>query len=105
MNNDDNALFDDAPYKNIGEQERATHMLIAHLKEEHQEPNPIFDALSAAMISLAKNIDSQNSKGREISRNMGQYLDALWKIRDLYPVKVEADKDVEAVWNGEGFAD
>lgn len=105
MKNNDNALFNDMPYMRIGAQEQATHELIAKLKEEHPEPNPIFDALSAAMISLAKNIDSQNDKGREISRNMGQYLDALWKIRDLYPVKVEADKDVEAVWNGEGFAD
>lgn len=105
MENNDNTLFNDSPYVRIGAQEQATHELIAHLKEEHPEQNPIFDALSAAMLSLAKNIDSQNSKGREISRNMGQYLDALWKIRDLYPVKVEADKDVEAVWNGEGFAD
>lgn len=105
MGNEENALFDAKPYMRIGAQEQATHELIAHLKEEHPEPNPIFDALASAMLSLAKNIDVQNDKGREISRNMGQYLDALWKIRDLYPVKVEADKDVEAVWNGESFAD
>ena len=36
---------------------------------------------------------------------MGQYIDALWKIRDMYPTETVADDDVEAVWSGATYED
>lgn len=97
--------FDDDTGRDIGPLETTTKRIVAALEESHPEPDPIRDGLCQAMLSLARNIDVQNGKGREISRNMGQYIDALWKIRDMYPVEVKADEDVEAVWAGDEQAD
>ena len=99
--------FDEDTGRNIGPQEQATRRIVKDLEESHPEYDPIRDGLCQAMLSLAANIDSQNRSGREISRNMAQYIDALWKIRDMYPAEeaalpaeVVADDDVEAAWSG-----
>lgn len=92
--------FDDDTGRNIGRLEQVTRRIVGQLEADHPEPDPIREGLCQAMLSLAVNIDVQNGKGREISRNMGQYLDALWKIRELYPPEIKADDDVEAAWSG-----
>lgn len=92
--------FDDDSCRTIGPQEKATRRIIDDLRERHPDDDPIRDGLCQAMLSLAMNIDQQNRTGREISRNMAQYIDALWKIRDMYPVEQTADQDVEDVWSG-----
>lgn len=92
--------FDEDTGRNIGPQEQATRRIVKDLEDSHPEYDPIRDGLCQAMLSLAANIDSQNRLGREISRNMAQYIDALWKIRDMYPAEVVADDDVEAAWSG-----
>ena len=86
--------FDEDTGRDIGPQEQATRRIVKDLEESHPEYDPIRDGLCQA------NIDSQNRSGREISRNMAQYIDALWKIRDMYPAEVVADDDVEAAWSG-----
>lgn len=97
--------FDDDTGRTIGSQERATQRIIADLNKTHPDYDPILDGLCESMLSLAQNIDTQKRKGREISRNMAQYIDALWKIRDMYPTETVADDDVEAVWNGDADED
>lgn len=89
----------------IGPQEQTTRQIVDDLKAKHPEPDPIRDGLCQSMISLAANIDAQNRTGKEISRNMGQYIDALWKLRDMYPTETVADDDVEAVWSGATYED
>lgn len=97
--------FNDDTGRTIGPQERATRRIVADLEKTHPDYDPIRDGLCQSMLSLAASIDAQNRSGREISRNMGQYIDALWKIRDMYPTEAVADDDVEAVWSGEPDAD
>lgn len=69
----------------------------------HPEPDPIRDALCVSLLSLARSIDAQVEKGREISRNMNVYLTALDQLRDLYPDDTDKpDDDVLAAWTGTG---
>lgn len=97
--------MDDDTGRIIGPQEQTTRQIVDDLKAKHPEPDPIRDGLCQSMLSLATNIDAQNRTGKEISRNMGQYIDALWKIRDMYPIETVADDDVEAVWSGATYED
>lgn len=97
--------FDDNTGRIIGPQEQVTRRVIEELEKSHPDYDPIRDGLCQSMLSLAMSIDAQNRAGREISRNMGQYIDALWKIRDMYPTEVTADDDIEAAWTGDVNAD
>lgn len=100
-------LFEDDAVTITAGMEKTTRDVLSRIAEAHPDPDPIRDALAQCLLSLAQNIDSQCAKGREISRNMGQYLDALERLDALYPHEDAADQDVEAVWSGdvEGFHD
>lgn len=93
-------VFDDDTGRPIGAMERTARTIIDDYREKHPDDNPIQAGLLQALLSLAQNIDRQNNKGREISRNMAQWLATLDKLSDLYPEVQQADDDVEAVWNG-----
>ena len=93
-------VFDDDTGRPIGAMERTARTIIDDYREKHPDDNPIQAGLLQALLSLAQNIDRQNDKGREISRNMAQWLATLEKLADLYPEEPKADEDVEAVWNG-----
>ncbi|KAB7789453.1 hypothetical protein [Bifidobacterium cebidarum] len=93
--------FDEDTGRDIGRQEKAARRIVDYLGASHPEYDPVLDGLCQSLLSLGENIDRQNSRGREISRNMAQYIDALWKIRDMFPTEQMADEDVEAAWSGE----
>lgn len=93
-------VFDDDTGRPIGAMEQTARGIIRDYREKHPDDNPIQAGLLQALLSLAQNIDRQNDKGREISRNMAQWLATLEKLADLYPEVQQADDDVEAVWNG-----
>ena len=93
-------LFDDTTGRQIGPMEHTARGIIGDYRTKHPDENPIQAGLLQALLSLAQNIDRQNEKGREISRNMAQWLATLEKLADLYPEEPKADEDVEAVWNG-----
>lgn len=86
--------------REIGPMEATALKIIAAYREQWAEPDAIQDGLLQALRTLAQNIDRQNEKGREISRNMAQWLATLEKLAELYPEEPKADEDVEAVWNG-----
>lgn len=92
--------FDEDTGRPVGAMERTARDIIDDYRVKHPDDNPIQAGLLQALLSLAQNIDRQNEKGREISRNMAQWLATLDKLADLYPVEAPADADVEAVWNG-----
>ncbi len=92
--------FDMDTGRDIGAMEHTARGIIDDYREKHQDENPIQAGLLQALLSLAQNIDRQNEKGREISRNMAQWLATLDKLAELYPEEPKADEDVEAVWNG-----
>lgn len=87
-----------------GPQEKQTRKTIAAIVDGHPGDDPIRDALCVSLLSLARSIDAQNLKGREISRNMNVYLTALEQLRDLYPDDTDKpDDDVIAAWTGTGI--
>lgn len=92
--------FDMDTGREVGAMERTARGIIDDYREKHPDENPIQAGLLQALLSLAQNIDRQNEKGREISRNMAQWLATLDKLAELYPEEPKADEDVEAVWNG-----
>ena len=44
-----------------------------------------------SMLSIARNIDIQNSKGREISRNMTSLLTWFQELKAMYPEQPQLD--------------
>ncbi len=44
-----------------------------------------------SMLSIARNIDIQNSKGREISRNMTSLLTWFQELKSMYPEQPQLD--------------
>ena len=94
-------IFSDTTGRHVGQQEKATRMLIESLKDRgNGELDPFAVTLCASLLSLAQNIDSQREAGKEISRNMNTCLDNVQRLQELYPPEVKADDDVEDVWNG-----
>lgn len=93
-------LFDDTTGRQIGPMEHTARDIIDDYRTQHPDGGAIQAGLLQALLSLAQNIDKQNEKGREISRNMAQWLATLEKLGQLYPTETKADDDVEAVWNG-----
>lgn len=47
------------------------------------ELDPYRQVIMAGMESLARNIDSQTKRGREISRNMSALLDCVKELRQM----------------------
>lgn len=56
-----------------GPQEKATREFIKEYRDGKAE-NPMADFIYSSMLSIARNIDVQNARGREISRNMTSLL-------------------------------
>ena len=52
-----------------GPQEKATEKFINRFREGKAD-NAMADFLYSSMLSIARNIDAQNNRGREISRNI-----------------------------------
>lgn len=48
------------------------------------------------MLSIARNIDMQNQRGREISRNMASLLTWFQELKELYPEAPQLDEDVQS---------
>ena len=44
-----------------------------------------------SMLSIARNIDLQNNKGREISRNMTSLLTWFQELKSMYPDQPQLD--------------
>lgn len=67
-----------------GPQEKATEKFINRFREG-KEDNAMADFLYSSMLSIARNIDAQNNRGREISRNMTSLLGYIQQLETIYP--------------------
>ncbi len=67
----------------IGPQEQATRRFIEEYRQG-KEANAMADFIYSSMLSIAKNIDVQNMRGREISRNMTSLLGYIQQLQLLY---------------------
>lgn len=72
-----------------GQLETATEKFISAFKEG-KEDNSVADFIYSAMLALAQNVDRQNMRGREISRNMTSLLGYIQELNELYG---DADAD------------
>ncbi|PLS24348.1 hypothetical protein [Bifidobacterium imperatoris] len=66
-----------------GPQEKATEKFITEYRHG-KEDNPMADFIYSSMLSIARNIDVQNSRGREISRNMTSLLGYIQQLETMY---------------------
>ena len=64
--------------RDIGPMERTINGFVQGYQGE---VDPYRQVIMAGMKSLARNIDSQTKRGREISRNMGALLDCVRELR------------------------
>lgn len=88
-------IFDDTSGRHVGQQEKATRRLIESLTERSGgDLDPFATTLCASLLSLAQNIDTQRTAGKEISRNMNTYLDNVQRLQDMYPPEPKVDEDV-----------
>lgn len=76
--------------REIGRQEKAIGRFVAKYREEHPEMSYDRELVLDSLPSLGENIDAQNRKGREISRNMATLLDFVrtlheWDDSDTAP--------------------
>lgn len=66
-----------------GPQEKATREFIKEYRDGKAE-NPMADFIYSSMLSIARNIDVQNTRGREISRNMTSLLGYIQQLEGMY---------------------
>lgn len=66
-----------------GPQEKATAAFIAEFRKD-KDPDPMAEFIYACMLSIARNVDTQNGKGREISRNMTTLLGYIQQLEEMY---------------------
>lgn len=71
-------------------QENATIELIEDITKERALTS-YARVICKSMVSLARNIDSQNAAGRETSRNMAEYRAYLDELREIYPETPNVD--------------
>lgn len=74
-----------------GPQEKATEKFIKAYREGRDD-NPMAEFIYSSMLSIARNIDVQNARGREISRNMTSLLGYIQQLESMYE---SADDDPE----------
>lgn len=74
-----------------GPQEKATEEFIKAYREGRDD-NPMAEFIYSSMLSIARNIDVQNARGREISRNMTSLLGYIQQLESMYE---SADDDPE----------
>lgn len=77
-----------------GPQEKATEKFISRFREGKAD-NAMADFLYSSMLSIARNIDAQNNRGREISRNMTSLLGYIQQLESLYPAEAHSDDRLE----------
>lgn len=80
----------------IGPQEKATKKFIDSFRRGKPE-NDMAEFLYSSMLSLARNIDLQNARGREISRNMTSLLGYIQQLSVIYPDQAQTDSGLEAL--------
>lgn len=80
----------------VGPQEKATQKFIDSFKRG-KPANDMADFLYASMLSLARNIDTQNGRGREISRNMTSLLGYIQQLSVIYPDEAATDDRLESL--------
>lgn len=78
------------PYGISGLQEQATMNLIKSFVDG-KALTPEATYICKSMLSIARNIDIQNSKGREISRNMTSLLTWFQELKAMYPEQPQLD--------------
>jgi hypothetical protein len=74
-------------------QEKATIELIESITQDRGLTG-YAKVICKSMISLARNIDSQNQVGRETSRNMAEYRAYLDELRGIYPETPNVDESL-----------
>ena len=77
----------------VGRQERATREFIERFEAEHPGADPMRSYIYESMMSIAQNVDVQNMKGREVSRNMTSLLGFIQELRAMV---APAGESVEA---------
>lgn len=77
-------------YGTAGLQEAATMNLIKSFVDG-KTLTPEATYICKSMLSIARNIDIQNSKGREISRNMTSLLTWFQELKAMYPERPQLD--------------
>lgn len=83
------------PYGVAGLQEQATMSLIeGFVAGKTLTPEATY--ICKSMLSIARNIDIQNSKGREISRNMTSLLTWFQELKAMYPEQPQLDPTLTA---------
>lgn len=68
----------------VGRQEQATSDFIKGFRAEHPSDDAVTEYIYASMLSIAQNVDVQNLKGREVSRNMTSLLAYVQELRAMY---------------------
>lgn len=76
-----------------GPQEQATERFIRDFRGGKPE-NSMAEFLYSSMLSIARNIDMQNAKGREISRNMTSLLGYIQQLSVIYPDQAQTDDEL-----------
>lgn len=79
-----------------GPQEKATQRFIDSFRKGKAQ-NDMADFLYSSMLSLARNIDLQNARGREISRNMTSLLGYIQQLSVIYPDEAATDDRLESL--------
>lgn len=77
----------------VGLQERATMNLIKSFVEG-KTLTPEATYICKSMLSIARNIDAQNSRGREISRNMTSLLTWFQELKAMYTEQPQLDDEL-----------
>ncbi|WEV67962.1 hypothetical protein OZX72_02985 [Bifidobacterium sp. ESL0769] len=79
-----------------GRLEKATQEFIDEFKDGRDE-SPMADFIYASMLTLAQNVDVQNMKGREISRNMTSLLGYIEQLKELYGDSDDGDDELASL--------
>ena len=66
----------------IGRQEKAISRFVADYRAQHPDMTMDRALILDSLLSLGENIDAQNRKGREISRNMATMLDYVTRLHE-----------------------
>lgn len=82
--------MDEDTGRDIGPMERTINGFINGYQGD---VDPYRQVIMAGMKSLARNIDSQTKRGREISRNMGALLDCVRDLRQMDAETMTPDDD------------
>lgn len=82
--------MDEDTGRDLGPMERTVRRFVAGYCGE---VDPYRQVVMAGMESLARNIDSQTKRGREISRNMSALLDCVRELRQMDAETMTPDDD------------